>query len=124
MPSLPRRPCSKQGCPNLAEHGKRYCANHAGYEKAVAREYDKRRGTFTQRNYPAEWKRYRLAYLQEHPFCVKCGRPSTDVDHIKPVVNGAQDPNFWNPSNHQALCHSCHSRKTASENGGFGNPRK
>nr|DAK90259.1 MAG TPA: HNH endonuclease bacteriophage, HNH Endonuclease, DNA.52A [Caudoviricetes sp.] len=29
---------------------------------------------------------------------------------------------MWDQSNWQALCHECHSRKTAKENGGFGNP--
>ncbi|KAE8545359.1 hypothetical protein F6453_2331 [Marinobacter nauticus] len=28
---------------------------------------------------------------------------------------------FWDDSNWQALCHSCHSEKTASEDSGFGN---
>jgi 5-methylcytosine-specific restriction protein A len=31
---------------------------------------------------------------------------------------------FWNRSNWQSLCHSCHSRKTASEDGGWGNPAR
>jgi 5-methylcytosine-specific restriction protein A len=64
-------------------------------------------------------------YLAEHPLCVECEREgraeaATDVDHIVPVT-GPDDPLFWEESNHAALCHSCHSRKTARENRGFGN---
>lgn len=37
------------------------------------------------------------------------------VDHILPV-SGRDDPLFWDVSNHQPLCHACHSQKTAKEN--------
>ncbi|WP_423837057.1 HNH endonuclease [Sutterella wadsworthensis] len=47
---------------------------------------------------------------------------ATDVDHIKPHRG---DPILlFDEKNLQALCHACHSRKTASEDGGFGNERK
>lgn len=42
-----------------------------------------------------------------------------DVDHIVAVA-GPADPLFWKTENHQALCGTCHKRKTALENGGFG----
>jgi len=48
--------------------------------------------------------------------------PSTVVDHIQPV-KGPEDPAFWDPRNHQALCRSCHSAKTAARDGGFGNEK-
>lgn len=38
----------------------------------------------------------------------------TDVDHIIPV-DGPDDPRFWDPENHQSLCHACHSAKTMAE---------
>jgi 5-methylcytosine-specific restriction protein A len=48
-----------------------------------------------------------------------CGKATaTDVDHIR-RVSGADDPLFWDASNHQPVCHSCHSRKTATMDGGF-----
>jgi 5-methylcytosine-specific restriction protein A len=31
---------------------------------------------------------------------------------------------FWDRSNWQGLCHPCHSAKTATEDGGFGNARR
>jgi len=42
------------------------------------------------------------------------------VDHINPV-SGPDDPEFYNPKNHQSLCNSCHSEKTAKEDGALGN---
>ena len=53
----------------------------------------------------------------EHSLCVRQGRvtPARDVDHVQRVL-GANDPLFWDPANHQSLCASCHSTKTATEN--------
>lgn len=72
------------------------------------------------------WRKYRRWFLSqpENALCRECDRhgrvePSTDVDHIEPV--GGDDPRFYDTANHQGLCHSCHSAKTARENGGFGN---
>lgn len=69
------------------------------------------------------WKKLRDAILQETPLCVLCGHlgrvvPATDVDHILPVKNGGEP---FDRANLQPLCHSCHSRKTATEDGAFGN---
>lgn len=60
-----------------------------------------------------------------NPLCIHCYAeglltPSEHVDHID-AVNGPDDPKFWDPDNHQALCYSCHSKKTVKEDGGFGN---
>jgi 5-methylcytosine-specific restriction endonuclease McrA len=71
------------------------------------------------------WRNYRKWYLADHPLCEEClkyGRDegATDIDHVVPV-NGPDDPSFWDEENHTALCHACHSRKTAREDGGFGN---
>jgi 5-methylcytosine-specific restriction protein A len=41
------------------------------------------------------------------------------TDHILPH-EGQADPLFWDPENHQSACKSCHSVKTAKEDGGFG----
>jgi 5-methylcytosine-specific restriction protein A len=46
--------------------------------------------------------------------------PVTQTDHIVPVSAGGDDDR----ANLQALCASCHSRKTATEDGGFGHARK
>lgn len=82
---------------------------------ASAKDYDRRRGTSTARGYSWRWQRYAIAFKREHPFCATpgCTRPARHVDHIQPVT-GPGDPLFWEPANHQPLCHSCHSRKTAT----------
>ena len=55
--------------------------------------------------------------------CMREGRPvnATDVDHVRPH-KGKQQP-FFDATNLQSLCHACHSRKTATEDGGFGRAR-
>ncbi len=79
----------------------------------------KARPNSTIRGYTWRWRRYRLTFLREHPLCVRCGYAAEHVDHIVPVA-GADDPGFWDETNHQALCARCHNEKTAKEDGGFG----
>jgi len=71
------------------------------------------------RGYGYRWQKYSRAFLARHPLCVRCrqaGRatPSECTDHIVPVT-GPDDPGFWKPTNHQALCWRCHSVKTMTE---------
>jgi len=57
--------------------------------------------------------------IARDPVCTICRQaPSTDADHISPREQGGTD----DPSNLRGTCHACHSRKTASTDGGFGNP--
>lgn len=119
MPRKLPTPCSYPGCPELSHE--RYCVKH---KRQTAKQYDKQRGTAAQRGYNARWRRARRRYLMDNPLCVMCKekgviQAATDVDHIIPH-KGDQDL-FWDESNWQALCASCHSRKTARENGSFGN---
>lgn len=122
MPRKPLRPCNNPGCRNLVEKG--YCAGHEKERAAQKRQHDKRynreRGSAAARGYGGRWRKYRAAYLAKHPLCMEDLKenkyePSIDVDHIIPV-EGPDDPLFWDEDNHQALCHSCHSRKTWKEN--------
>ena len=68
-----------------------------------------------------------LAFLHQHPLCVECERhdlirPASVVDHIDP--HGGDEAVFWDISRWQALCASCHGKKTASQDGGFGNAKR
>jgi len=88
-------------------------------------DHAQQRRTSCQRGYGYAWQKYRRAFLMmpEHAVCAECQRePASHVDHRTPV-SGADDPNFWNPENHQGLCPGCHARKTARDDGGFGNAK-
>lgn len=50
-------------------------------------------------------------YIRQHPVCVVCDAPATDVDHILPKRRGGTDQE----SNLQSLCSTCHNRKTNRE---------
>ena len=107
--------CSCIGCNELVDIGVRYCAKHS---QATVRE------TASKRGYNYAWQQARKKYLLDNPLCVHCEKnnrltPATVVDHIKPHRGDAKL--FWDKNNWQSLCASCHSVKTAKEDGGFGN---
>lgn len=77
--------------------------------------------------YNYRWQKARAGYLAKHPLCAECERnarvaAATDLDHVIP--HRGDHELFWDRSNWQGLCHPCHSRKTATEDGGFGNARR
>lgn len=118
-PMRPKRPCNQVGCMTLTDS--RFCAAHTKEEQQVQ---DRWRGSSAQRGYGHAWRKARAGYLRSHPLCETCrdeGRRVTAnvVDHIEPH-RGDQDK-FWDYDNWQAMCTPCHSRKTATEDGGFGN---
>lgn len=110
MANKPLRPCKQLGCTNLSVNT--YCDQHTK-QKA---DYDKHRGTAAQRGYGARWRKARAYYLQRNHTCVKCGELATCIDHIIPHKGNYEL--FWNQSNWQALCTSCHNRKTRLEDMG------
>lgn len=64
----------------------------------------------------AAWRVLRAAVLDDEPLCRHCAAmgltvSATDVDHRD------NDPANNAPQNLQALCHECHSRKTARDMG-------
>ena len=117
MPWAAKRQCSGCGRATLG----RYCERCR--TRGNARE---ERGSAARRGYGWRWRKYREGYLAAHPLCgdpfkrhVGVVRAATDVDHVEPV-SGPEDARFWDPANLQALCHACHSVKTAKRDGGFG----
>lgn len=71
----------------------------------------------------AAWLALRQQVLNREPLCRCCAargviRAATDVDHIDGDASNNDDANL------QPLCRRCHSRKTAREDGGFGNRKK
>lgn len=128
MPMKLKRPCTWRGfppCAELQDHRTGKCEQH---RKETERIIRKERGSTWQRGYDGDWRRVRLQVLKrDHYVCVICqadGRmtPATEVDHIKPF-NGVNDPLRLDMSNLQSACIHCHSKKTATEDGAFGNRR-
>lgn len=112
MPSKPYKPCSKMGCARLTRD--RYCDEH----KQLPNNYDLHRGNAAKRGYGNQWRKARASYLSQYPICVRCGDIATVVDHTIPHKGDMHL--FWSVSNWQSLCKTCHDRKTATEDGGFG----
>ena len=122
-PYRPMRPCSYINCPELIPGGETYCTTHRELKREESykrRTVDKAQQKFYKSAY---WKRLRALVLSEEPLCRHCYNKNiitvaTEVDHI--------DGNWRNNdrANTCPLCKVCHSRKTAKEQGAFGNKKK
>ena len=119
-----RKVCSAAGCEDLAIEGQAHCEDHAG--RAAARTAERRANAQLTDHAQAHRALYKLQawiigrrlFLRRNPICVDCAElgavePTTEVDHIEPH-KGCR-AKFFDRSNWQALCKSCHSRKTARE---------
>lgn len=120
MPYLPKKPCRYPGCAELTNG--LYCEKH---KKELDKNYNKyQRDVFSKTFYNTpKWRETRKRKLQLFPFCEDCKKngtyiKATMVDHIKPIKQGG-DP--FDMDNLQALCWSCHSRKSIKEGSRFGN---
>lgn len=96
---------------------------HSETRRERQERIDTRRGSAASRGYNAEWRRFRVAHLMQHPLCVMClaegvVTPATIVDHIDPPKGDMEL--FWRAGNHQSLCKPHHDRKTVLEDGGLG----
>lgn len=110
--------CFYPGCHELTIE--RYCEKHR-----ASNNKDRRESAF-KRGYNSKWNRARRVFLIEHPTCEceecrKSGNPlpANVVDHIIP--HRGDQKLFWDRKNWQAMNKRCHDKKTAQENGGFGN---
>lgn len=103
----------------------KYCEEHKPTAEQLQRkESDDRRGSSAQRGYGARWQKARAGWLRKHPLCVECLASGLTVeasviDHRVPHRGDMKI--FWDNNNWQSLCASCHGRKTAQQDGGFGN---
>lgn len=114
----PLRPCRKSGCNVLTSDT--YCEQHKKERQTMQNAYRK---TAHERGYTSKWSKASKGYLLINPWCTEClklGRyeAATETDHIIPHKGDMKL--FWDKNNWQGLCHSCHSKKTAKEDGGFG----
>ena len=118
--TLPLKPCRRPGCTELVRGGG-YCTKHQISTNKIRRTVQPERGksaAYHNLYFSARWKRLRAQQLIAEPFCRECGRRgirtrAEDIDHITPHKGNKKL--FFDPSNHQSLCHSCHSRKTIAE---------
>ena len=109
MPKRPMKPCRHPGCPKLTAG--MYCEEHL-------RLHASDRASASVRGYDGRWKKARIRFLKAHPLCVECQKQgrlvrATVVDHITPHRGDAKL--FWDESNWQSLCKSCHDHKTMTE---------
>lgn len=114
MPYKPFKPCAHSGCAKLVPPGEMYCERH----KAMHPKPTYERASAYARGYTKRWQQEREVFLEAHPLCEECMKhglyvKATDVDHITP--HRGDESLFWDVNNLQALCHSCHSKKTARE---------
>lgn len=79
--------------------------------------------------YDERWKKHARNFLQQNPYCSDPYNRhqgtrvrAANVDHI--VAHRGNWRLFWDRKNHRSLCTSCHSFKTAMEDGGFGNKKQ
>ena len=110
--------CFYPGCHKLTTD--RYCEKHR------INKHTDRRESASKRGYNSKWARARKEFLIEHPTCEceECRKsvnplPANVVDHIIP--HRGDQKLFWDRKNWQAMNKRCHDKKTARENGGFGN---
>ena len=69
-----------------------------------------------------QWRNLRKLVLHRQPICVHCEKKNkfitaNTIDHIKPINQGGS---VWDVDNLQALCSSCHNKKSAKDKIGRG----
>ena len=121
MPRSAKMPCRHPLCRELVDIPG-FCKAHQVEAYKIQRDYDACRGSSTQRGYDYRWQKTRKGYLESHPLCVHCqaeGRTTAanEVDHIVPIQIAPMRK--YDRTNWQALCKSCHSKKTAKDRVNF-----
>lgn len=113
MPRQAPTACRRPGCSGLVLGG--ICSRCGPLRRVRDAEIDERRGSAASRGYDRRWRRLRSMVLASDPLCAECARRglvsmATDVHHVIAKRDGGQDT----LDNLEPLCHSCHSRITAS----------
>ena len=122
MPRKPKHPCAYPGCPELVEHGTRFCPEH---QARVNKDYERYgRDPAAKKRYGHNWRKVRERYIRKHPLCEIClaeGKavPAEQVHHRQPLAAGGTN----DEANLQSLCASCHSRVSAKSGERWGKRR-
>ena len=109
------RVCPTVGCSAIIRGKARYCPDCDAVKRTAS---EKKRKPRVMDVSPKEWERIRADHLMMEPNCRDCGRLAVHVDHIVPLSQGGNSDH----TNLASRCISCHSKKTAKFDGGFGNP--
>src|SRR5829696_9605675 len=118
LSKLPR-PCQTDGCPEPVTPPERHCSEHRPRSRTRPSPWsnDKR------------WQRIRrLALERDGHRCQDCGKDvrlrkgDGNVDHVD--GQGLEGSKSYDLENCVTRCRSCHSRKTARHDGGFGHPTR
>lgn len=119
MPRRAGRPCRFPGCSNVVDGGVAYCDAHVD---ARPMRWDERVSA-ARRGYGHRWRKQRLMVLSRNPLCddpfgvhsaAGVVELATDVHHVVPLASNAAERVKHHESNLMPLCHSCHSRITAT----------
>lgn len=117
------RACAVAGCSQVAI-GSDYCADHASMKRPR-----NERESAAARGYGYRWRKRRRMVLARSPLCADpfgvhstagVVELATDVHHIIPLTSDAPAYVRHGEPNLMPLCHSCHSRITATTTGGEG----
>lgn len=115
--------CKKSGCGRTCQSGKQYCYIHKELE--LQKKVFTFRGKSKQYHSLYEssnWRKTSKEFLKKYPFCFICGAKATIADHITPHRGSLEL--FYDETNLQPMCQSCHSRKTFKENNNFHKERR
>jgi len=93
------RGCRNRWCPSYATADDGWCDLH-------------RKPMFWRAEpLPAGWPAIRADQLARHPLCQDCGRPASEVHHVRGRAAG------HGPHNLRSLCGPCHATITSREGG-------
>ena len=124
MPTRPKSLCRKPGCVQaISSPG--FCEKHVKSSDGWSQT---NRASSSARGYDWKWRKTRGRILERDSglcqLCLEQGLliPASEVDHIVSRANGGND----NSDNLQAICRSCHKKKTNREklnpeSGGYSN---
>ena len=127
MPTMPTTLCSQPGC-NASAGVNGVCKMHKPKPKHQKANQIKQakpsklkridhRLSASQRGYDVRWRSARELFLDNEPLCRNCTLKdiitgADVVDHIIP--HRGDHELFWDQTNWQPLCYSCHSIKTTT----------
>lgn len=112
MPSAPPTICNRPSCPGKVQAG---VCSVCG-PKRRQRDYDRNRGTSTERGYDYQWQQFRKRYLAANPLCLDCKETgiiaaARDIHHKQKLCDHPELK--YEEENLLPLCKMHHDKRTA-----------